>query len=137
MHVWHVQKPWKVHVNIIDLPVTLTDVHDHLYRYGGFPPLMDVKKGLLRTHPKAQLQGRYSTKYIPGWQPWFFYVGNSHFGEDNLNYHPLIAEVFLATQGLTQMTTLLCSIIMSSVHDNTHQNCNILQCCLIGTYCVT
>ena len=35
----HVQKPWKVHVNIILLPVTLynTDVHEHLYRYGGFP----------------------------------------------------------------------------------------------------
>ena len=32
----HVQKPWKVHVNIIVLPVTLnTDVHGHLYRYGG------------------------------------------------------------------------------------------------------
>ena len=58
----HVQKPWKVHVNIIVLPVTLTDVHDHLYRYGGFPPLVDVKIGLLGIHPKAQLQGRYRNK---------------------------------------------------------------------------
>ena len=58
----HVQKPWKVHVNIIVLPVTLTDVHDHLYRYGGFPPLVDVKIGLLEIHPKAQLQGRYRNK---------------------------------------------------------------------------
>ena len=60
----HVQKPWKVHVNIIVLPVTLynTDVHEHLYRYGGFPPLVDAKMGLLGIHPKTQLQGRYSTK---------------------------------------------------------------------------
>ena len=59
-----VQKPWKVHVNIIVLPVTLynTVVHEHLYRYGGFPPLVDAKMGLLGIHPKTQLQGRYSTK---------------------------------------------------------------------------
>ena len=55
----HVQKPWKVLS-----PVTLynTDVHEHLYRYGGFPPLVDAKMGLLGIHPKTQLQGRYSTK---------------------------------------------------------------------------
>ena len=59
----HVQKPWKVHVNIIVLPVTLnTDVHGHLYRYGGLPPLLDANMGLLGIHPKTQLQGRYSTK---------------------------------------------------------------------------
>ena len=59
-----VQKPWKVHVNIILLPVTLynTDVHEHLYQYGCFPPLVDAKMGLLGIHPKSQLQGRYSTK---------------------------------------------------------------------------
>ena len=33
----HVQKPWKVHVNIIVSPVIFTDFHDHLYRYGSFP----------------------------------------------------------------------------------------------------
>ena len=60
----HVQNPWKVHVNIIVLPVTLynTDVHEHLYRYGSFPPLVGAKMGLLVIHPKTQLQGRYSTK---------------------------------------------------------------------------
>ena len=59
-----VQKPWKVHVNIIVLPVTLynTDVDEHLYRYGSFPPLVDCKMGLLVIYPKTQLQGRYSTK---------------------------------------------------------------------------
>ena len=56
----HVQKPWKVYVNIIVSPVTLTDVHDHLYRYGGFVPLVDVKMGLPGMHPITQLQG--STK---------------------------------------------------------------------------
>ena len=70
-------------------------------------------------------------------QPWFLYVCNNHFEEDNLNHHPLITEVFSVTQGLTQLTTLLYSIIMSSVHDNKHQNCNISQYCLIGTYGVT
>ena len=42
----HMQKPWKVHVNIIVSPVALTDVHDHLYRYSGFLSLVDVKMGL-------------------------------------------------------------------------------------------
>ena len=58
----HMQKPWKVHINIIVSPVTLTDVHDHLYWYGGFPPLVDVKMGLPGIHPITQLQGRYCTK---------------------------------------------------------------------------
>ena len=58
----HVQKPRKVHVSIIVSPITFTDVHDHLYRYGGFPPLVDVKMGLPGMHLITQLQGRYSTK---------------------------------------------------------------------------
>ena len=55
-------KPGKVHENIIVSPVTLTDVHDHLYQYGGFLPLVDVKMGLPGMHPITQLQGRKSTK---------------------------------------------------------------------------
>ena len=61
----HMQKPWKVYVNIIvlyELSPFNTDVHDHLYRYGGFPPLVDAEIGLLGIHPKTQLQGRYSNK---------------------------------------------------------------------------
>ena len=54
-----VLKPWKVHsVNIIVPPVTLTDVHDHLYRYGGFPPLVDVRLGLPGIHSITQQQGK-------------------------------------------------------------------------------
>ena len=52
----------RIEPRIIVFAVTLTDVHEHLYRYGGFPPSVDVKMGLLGIHPKAQLQGRYSTK---------------------------------------------------------------------------
>ena len=136
------KKPWKVHVNITVSPVTLTDVHDHLYGYGGFPPLVDVKMGLLGMHPKPNCKG--DTVLNRSWdgklsQPWFLYVCNSHLEADNLNYRPLISEVFLNTRGLSQLTTLLCSIIMSSVYDNIHQNCNILQYCLIfiGTNFVT
>ena len=58
----HVQKPWKVHVNIIVSHVTLTTVYDHLHRYGDFPPMVDVKMGLPGIHPITQLQGRHSMK---------------------------------------------------------------------------
>ena len=60
------KKTWKVHVNIIVSPVTLTDVHDHLYGYGGFPPLVDVKIGLLGMHPKPNCKGDTVLNIDPG-----------------------------------------------------------------------
>ena len=114
------QKPWKVHVNIIVSPVTLTDVHDHLYWYGGLSPIGGCQNGATGNTPNNPIAREIQFEIDPGVanHPWFLYVCNSHFEEDNLNHHPLINEVFPATQGLTQLTTLLCSIIMSSVHDN-------------------
>ena len=44
------------------------------------------------------------------------YVCNSHFEADNLNHQPSITEVFPATQGLTQLTTLLCSICHLTIY---------------------
>ena len=58
------------------------------------------------THKGGTIQYKIDPRMAD--QPWLFYVCN----------HPSITEVFPATQGLTQLTILLCG--MSS--DNINQN---------------
>ena len=49
----HVQKPWKVHVNIIVLPVALynTDVHEHLVSVWWFSPIGGCQNGATGNTP--------------------------------------------------------------------------------------
>ena len=87
----HVQKPWKVHVNIIVLPVTLTDVHDHLYRYGGFPPLVDAKLGYWEYTLKPNCKGDTETNRSRDGKSTMvsLCICNSHFEEDKSKLSPL------------------------------------------------
>ena len=92
----HVQKPRKVHVNIIVSPVTLTDVHDHLYQYGGLSPIGGFQNGATGNTLNNPIVQEIRYEIDPGMAnvPWFLYVCNSHFEEDNLNHHPLIMKCF-------------------------------------------